>query len=249
MALLLNSVWVYACECNRRGVVELWMEADFIAKVTVIKTTPDPEDPDQHFMEIEILDHFKGEPITELVVYSILNSSCGFLPRENSDWIIVAYKNKKGELGLGNCTGARAIEPYFQSPKAIENYNESIARWFEVLTFLRDNQIDTSNEYGLAVHLDKYLQLDLKDREVINERFALYRLTIGENLKVSEVEVLKSFNTPEVDKILEQDLKDFTSIYRRSKADLVPANTQILFALFYYPPEDGYLSFISENDL
>ena len=200
-------------------------------------------------MTIEILELYKGKSEDKLIVYSAVESSCAFLPRENSEWLIMAYRNEQGKLGLGYCSGSEPLNRHYESATANENHRKSVELKVGVLAYLKKHNIRANNQYGIYASLDSYLKLDLKDREVKNEFFALYELTIDQNMQVLKVETIKSFDTPEVDHIINDDLKDFVTIYKYNQEKIIPKGTKILYALFYYAAEDNYVSFISDLDL
>ncbi|MGG8495285.1 hypothetical protein ACQY1Q_02610 [Tenacibaculum sp. TC6] len=250
--ILLNIQNLFACSCGIVPLMDRIPMSDFIATAKILKVSPDKENSNLHNIEIEIIELYKGKATSNLKIYSVLNSSCAFYTPENSKWLIFANKNKNGDLSFGFCSGAKQLDRKFYSdryPNAEKNHKKSIELKLQVLDYLKRSEIQPSNEFGLRASFSDGCLKNFKGIEVKNNRFALYELTIENDLSISEVKAIKEFDTESLKLDLLNCVKESVEVYARKKEIEIPNKTRIIIGLYYYPAERSNLSFIGQFDL
>lgn len=252
MLLIFSVHKVFACSCGIVPLMDRIPMSDFIATAKILKISPDKENSELHNIEIEIINLYKGQPTKYLKIHSVLNSSCAFYTPENSEWLIFASKNKSGDLSFGYCSGAKRLDRKFDSdryPHAEKNYKKSIELKLQVLEYLKNYEIQTSNEFELITSFSNGCLKNFKGYEVETDRFALYELTIEIDLSIIEVKALKEFDNDNLKSDLLNCVKESVKVYTRKKETEISNNTKIIIGLYYYASERGNESFIGLFDL
>ncbi|PNQ75166.1 hypothetical protein C1T31_03250 [Hanstruepera neustonica] len=243
---------VYACVCRTVPLIDRIESSDFIAKAKILKVTADDENNSFHNIEIEIIDIFKGENLSKLKIYSALNSSCGFFTPENTTWLIFAKKDENGILSFGYCSGAKQIDRKFNSdryPNAQKGYSRSIEQKIELLEFIKQKNIDPKNEFKLQITATNGCLKEFRGIEVKNEPFALYELTINNDLSIKNIKPLKEFDNSKLKSDLLKCISKSIKVHRKNKQIEIERQTKIIFALYYYPSGEDYESFIGKFNL
>ena len=241
-----------ACSCGIVPLMDRIPMSDFIATAKILKISHDKENSNLHDIQIEIINLYKGQPTSNLKIYSVLNSSCAFYTPENSEWLIFASKNKSGELSFGYCSGAKRLDKKFNSeryPHAEKNYKKSIELKLQVLEYLKKSEIQTSNEFGLRTSFSNGCLKDFKGYEVKSDRFALYELTVESDLSISEAKSLKEFDNENLKADLLNCVRESIKVYTRKKEPEISNKTKIIIGLYFYASERGNESFIGQFDL
>ncbi len=236
--LLLFPVAASACSCGNLGIVDDFQQSKFVAKARIIRITPDPVNSDYHDAVIEIMSLYKGEHLSKIKIASSLNSSCRFLPVENSTWIIFA-RGGQGMLSFGFCSGSLEIgEPL------ADNYGNLIKRTEGVLSFLSEHSIFNPNPSRLYP-----FNTEIKSFKGYKNRnsFAVFQMDVNPDFSIATIKQLKKFQNAKLNKLVLNSMKrDLTFILLGRKPLVKPARV-ILFCFFY--PEDGsrqsYLGFLN----
>jgi len=136
--LIFNSIVLLGCSCSTPLLSDNIASSEFVATVNILKIEADTTDTDYHLAQIEIIDLYKGEHLSELSINSVLRSSCAFLLEEKSTWLIFATVFKD-RLSFGYCSGSKDLIPnkWKDQPKANQNRKNSIERKLTFLNFIR----------------------------------------------------------------------------------------------------------------
>lgn len=240
-----------ACTCDMVQLMDRIPVSDFIATAKILNISPDKEDSNVHDIQIEIMNLYKGQPTSQLKLNSSLKTSCAFYTPVNSEWLIFASKNKNGELSFGYCSGAIQLDVQFDSekyPYAEKNHKNSTGLKLQVLEYVKNAEIQVSNEFGLRTSFASECLEDFKGYEVKMERFALYELTVEKDLSISEVKPLKEFDNENLKADLLNCVKSI-KVFTRKKEPEIPNKTKMIVPLYYYAAERGHESFIGRYDL
>lgn len=249
---LLNGKNANACVCSMPILLEQIPEKDFIARAKIISLSPDPEDSEYHKAEIEILKLYKGKPIKQIRVWSVLNSSCSFLPDEGSEWLIFASKNNEGQLGFGFCSGSLLIDRKFDEkryPGITEKYLRKINLKIQVLDFLVSSKLEPKNEAGLNISSSINFLSEYKGSGIEGDRFALYELSIDTNLSIEAIKPIKEFTFSSSNGSLIPHLKQDLKVWSKDQEKTIAKPQKMIIAIYYYPAEGEYESFLSLFDL
>jgi hypothetical protein len=241
---------VFACVCVTPKLVDAVSFADFIATAKISKVVPDSIDPTYKNVTIEIINLYKGERITTLRINTADQTSCSFLITEHTEWLFFAGKNAKGEIGFGACSSSEQIDRKFPDhPRAERNYKRSIAFKLEVLSYLRDKKINPVNAYELSTVRKPALSEKFQGANVSRNEFAIYQLTVGTEMDIQNIRVLKELKDQKLSTELYNYLKTNLAIYKRQKSQEIFKTTELIFIIYAYPAEDGDQSFLSDNFL
>ncbi len=248
--LLLIAIESFSCECVYTPLLEKYQRSDFIATVKITKVIQDENNKDYHDIDFELINIYKGASINKLKIESLVNSSCSFLPSENTTWLIFASKDHKGFLSFGACSGSEQINREFdliKYPNVDVKYKKNIELKLAVLDFINGNKISVDNKFKL-IPIDYKLCLDSVKGFNEKDRFAVYELLINRNLSIKNIRILKQFNNKDLSKKLTVCLRDNLKIRARNM-DEIPEKAKIILIYFYYSAEKEYPSFVSTQDL
>jgi len=247
---MLLSVQTYACSCATMRLVEYYQTSDFIAKAEILTVVEDKLNDNYHDITLGSIDVYKGAKVSKLKVTSSLRTSCGFLPAENTTWLIFASKDRNGFLTFGFCSGSKQIDRQFdlvEYPDLDKKYKKEIDRKLEVLAFLRKHKITDPNKFDLRIdsplgHFD-----ELKG---FSERktFAVYELSVNRDLSIENVRPLREFSNKELSGKLLQFTKNDLRFNKKQVKSLLE-KSKVIVVFFSYPAEGTDQSFISTFDL
>lgn len=245
---LFNGKNANACDCSIPNVLDHIRESDFIAVAKINSLSLDTENSNRHNAEIEILKLYKGKPIKEIKVWSLLNSSCSFLPDEGSLWLIFSTKNYEGILGFGFCSGAILLDEEFDKKKKTINtkdfYDKTGFR-LQVLDFLPKSKLKRENKAGLYISTsDEYLS-GYRGSEIEGDRFALYELSIDTNLSIEAIEPIKEFTFSSSQRSLIPLLKENLKVYTYDSEKTFIKPQKLIIGVYFYPAEGKNESFLS----
>lgn len=247
IVLILNSLQSQACTCGSLYMTEKYQNSDFIATAKILSVEPNPTDKQTHFIEIEILNLFKGSRVTKLLLDSRLNSSCAFMVSVNSTWLLFAKKDSQGFLMFGNCSNCEQIDRYANQPAYRERHIKRINRKLEFLNFIKKNQLIVEDKYNLTLYhanndTDSLRGFDEK------ESFAVFEVIISSNLSIKSVSVIKPFSNRELSQKIVECLSNNSLIGNRKETSM-PEETKIILAYFYYASDGKHPSFVTQFDL
>ncbi len=248
--LMLIAKETFSCSCALTPLLEKYQRSEFIATIKILKVIQDEKNEDYHDIDFELINLYKGTSINKLKIESVLNSSCSFLPSENTTWLIFASKDHKGFLSFGFCSGTKQIDREFdlvEHPNLDVKYKKSIDLKLEVLDFIKGNKIVVDNKFKL---IQNDYRICLDGLKGFNEkgRFAVYEVNVNRNLSIENIRILKRFKNKDLSKKLTVCLRENLKMTVRT-VDVIPEMTKITMIFFYYSTEKENLSFVSIWDL
>lgn len=248
--LMLIAKETFSCDCVITPLLEKYSSSDFIATIKILKVIKDENNKDYHDIEFELINLYKGASVNKLKIESVLNSSCSFLPSENTTWLIFASKDHKGFLSSGACSGSEQIDREFdlvKYPNLDVKYKKSIDLKLEVLEFIKSNKLADNNKFRL-IPINHGLCLDGLKGFSEKDKFAVYELIVNRNLSIKKIRILKGFTNKDLSKKLTVCLRDNTKITAKN-VDVIPEKAKIIVIYFYYSTDKGHPSFVSKWDL
>ncbi len=234
----------YACSCAYEGVVKNFQESEFVAKAKIIKITPDPKNSEYHDAVIEIISLYKGQHLSKIKIMSSLNSSCGFLPIENSIWIIFAQR-WQGMLSFGFCSGSINIDRTFdpiQYPNAAKNYGNMIKLKEGAISFLSKNSIFNPNPSLLRAYNTEIGSFKgYKNKS----SFAVFQVDVNSDCSIAAIKQLKKFQNRKLNKLVFNSMKTKLTFTGKQGKSLAKPARMILFCFFYQQngSDQSFLSF------
>jgi hypothetical protein len=236
----------YACSCVRQNVAYTFQQAEFVAKAKIVKISPDTSNLDYHEAVIEIISLYKGTHLTNIKILSSLNTSCGFMPKENTTWIIFAHR-WQGVLSFGYCSGSIDLDRTFDPvryPNANSNYRNTIKLKQGVVSFLAKHKIPDPNPAMLYASNARISSL--KGYQNKNS-FAVFQVEVNSDLSIARVKQLKKFKNNKLNKLVYNSMRTDLKFQSMRGQPLSKPARVILFCFFY---DDGYNeSFLSFLDL
>ena len=245
--LILTSLQSHACSCEPLYMTEKYQNSDFIATAKILSVEPNPTDKQTHFIEIEILNLFKGSRVTKLLLNSRLNSSCAFMVSVNSTWLLFAKKDSQGFLMFSYCSNCEQIDKYANQPAYQERHIKKINRKLDFLNFIKKNQLVVEDKYNLTLH---HANLDTDSLRGFDEKesLAVFEVIISSNLSIKSVSVIKPFSNSKLSQRIVECLSN-NSVIGKRKETSIPEETKIILAYFYYASDGKYPSFVTQFDL
>jgi len=228
-------------------VVNNFQASEFVAKAKIIKITPDPSNSEYHDAVIEIINLYKGEQLRKIKIMSSLNTSCSFLPNENSTWIIFASK-WQGMLSFGFCSGSIQLDRTFNSvqyPNAAKNYGNTIRLKEDVLAFLKDQSLVNPNPdlvHPYNTELETFKGYKNKNK------IAAFQVDLNEDLSISRIKQLKKFQNSHLNTLVFNSMKTNLKFYGKRGKPLAKPARLTLFC-YYYEQNGSEQSFLSFIDL
>lgn len=248
--LILISIETFGCSCGFTPLLEKYQRSEFIATAKILKVIQDDKNQDYHNIDIELINLYKGASTNKLKIISALNSSCSFLPSENTTWLIFASKDHNGSLSFGFCSGSEQIDRQFdlvKYPNLDAKYKKSIDLKLEALSYLRGSKISSVNKFNLITNDYRICSDDLKGFKEKN-RFAVYELEVNQDLTIGKIKALKKFNNRKLSKKLTYCLQNNLQINTK-RIQTIPEKTKLLLIYFYYLADEKNQSFITTWDL
>ncbi|OAV45064.1 hypothetical protein A3850_011450 [Lewinella sp. 4G2] len=238
-----------ACICDRPKLADNVAKSDFVAEVVLNKIHQDSNSEYYHISEVEIINLYKGDSISSIYIRTALNTSCSFLPGENSRWLIFARK-VNDKLSFGYCSGSKLItrNRWSNSPKANLSYWNSVSRRVEWLKQMHAIGYESTNEFGLNVSIDKRSFNNLRGSQGKQFDFSTFEFEIDTDMNVTNVITIKEFSKRS---LARKTMKIVEETRRASsnKTNRIPKPTKVTLNLFYYEEDEDSESFISVYDL
>jgi hypothetical protein len=230
LAMLIVSVEAHACRCITAPLIDYFQRSQFVAKAKILKVTQDPSNEEYHDAEIELITLYKGEHLTKIKIRSVIRTSCYFLPKENTIWLIFA-SILDGKLSFGQCSGSLQTDITFIPPydtRGPKNYRESIELKQEVLEYLRDHHIDP-NPHDLDVS-NAALESIRGYKNKTN--FAVFQVDVNADLSIAGIKVLKKFQNGALNRVVLKKMKANTTFSIGERKLTKP--TQITIVCYFY---------------
>ena len=248
--LILISKETFSCSCINTPLLEKYQRSDFVAKIKITKVIQDEYNKDYHNIDFELINIYKGESLNKIKIASVINTSCSFLPSENTTWLIFASKDHNGVLSSGACSGNEQIDRAFDLvmyPNLDVKYRKSIDLKLQVLEYVKRKKLTIDNKFKLTPTNYRLCLDDLKGFDEKN-RFAVYQVIINRDLSIKNIKVIKRFNNKDLSKKLASCLQDNMKISAQNMK-VIPEKAKMMIIYFYYSAENNNQSFVSIWDL
>jgi hypothetical protein len=243
------SFQVKACDCVFSNYSQSYSHSELVLKAKIVKIYKNSS-PNNPFFKVDILpiEIFKGNPTESILVEGSsdnrMRSSCDLFTQINSIWIIYANRNSDGKFVFGMCSSSRNINPYFSRPVTNDHFKTSVNLELNVLKFLREENINETNEYSLY---SNELSDFLKEFNGIpfDNSFAFYEINLDSELKVISVKAVKPFSNQSVSAKIMNFLKTEVIWSQSPYVERSEVGLRLLKGFYYYPAEEEEESFIS----
>lgn len=248
ISLLLFSIQAYACDCSSSFFTKNFETSTFVAKVKLLEIRPDVNDEDYHEADIQILELYKGKRLTTINIHSQLNSSCGFMPKANSTWIVFAAEFE-GKLSFQYCSSSIDLTRTFnekESPDVARNYRNSTKMKAQVLKLLYKQKIEKLSSDAFYVAPEG---LETIKGYKNNNRFAIFEVEVGPNLSISKVNTIKRFQNRNLHQAVLKSVQHSTLGSYTLDSPKVSTPTPVILVIYYYDQEQSYQSFVSMASL
>jgi hypothetical protein len=236
----------FACLCSHLTLADKYIEADFVARIRILKSHPNQGEDELYKSDIEVLELFKGNFTKSLLMEGSSDgkkrSSCDLIFKENSEELVYARKNRKGVYQVYQCS-----DPVEKKSENLKNFERELA----ALRMLKEKNIAYTHRsrYKTPTYplLEKFKGIST------DKNFAIFEITFIEREQVDSVRCIRGFGEY-FDKQFIQSLKKarWASGYDPDGVGLkgrsYPNNTTFI-VLYYYEPEKEYPSIISEYNL
>ena len=227
---------LFACSCGLESLVNKFQQSEFVAKAKIIKITPDPTNSEYHDAVIKITNLYKGEHLNKIKIMSSLNSSCSFLPLENSTWIIFAQR-WQGTLSFGFCSGSIDMDQTFdpiQYPNAAKNYCREIKLKEGVISFLSKKGIFNPNPSLLRANNSEIESL--KGYKNKNS-FAAFQVDVNSDFSIAAIQQLKKLKNAKLNKLILNSMKTKLKVTGRRGRPLT--KPERIFVICYFYQQSG----------
>ena len=248
LTLLFLAAQAIACSCDSPGIVEKYLEADFVASIKVTKVYPNTGAAEIYRSDIRINEVFKGKPLSFIYVYGRsdggLGSSCAIFIPENTELIAYAYENENGQMAIGMCSDLLYLNRNKSARQLARQKKElQILRTYQALGLAdsddRSFWNDDLRSRGLVDSLEQF------DGITLDKSFAIYEISFTADLVIDTVNILSGFGDP-IDSKLISTLKNCDWAKQLSITnDIHPEERKQLIGVYYYPAKADYPSFLS----
>jgi hypothetical protein len=252
---ILVAIVGHTCTCLGNQLIYDFEKAAFVAKVRVIKVTPDPQDSDNHLLKIEIQELYKGDSTNQLVLHSGSNSSCAMMVNENTEWIIYAGRLINGNFSFGLCSRHTAISNIYpglnmtNNPEFQKKHEQNIQRQIGILRFLKSLKNIPRNDFNLKTHFDSK-DSSLRGYDLPVGSFAVYQIQINNDLTIKKVKTIKAFLNKDLHKKLGHTIKEELKIRTINRnITQIEKPTELLLIIYYFAKEGSEKSFVTNWDL
>lgn len=233
--------------CLPLTLAQKYIEADFVARIRILKNHPNKGEKELYKSDIEVLELFKGKLTQSLLMEGSSDgkkrSTCDLLFKENSEVLIYARKNRKGVYQLTPCS-----DPVLRAGYELKNFERELA----ALRVLKEQNITYTHQsrYGTQTYelLQKYSGIS------VDKNFAIFEITFKEKEQVDSIRCISGFRES-FDKEFMESLKKARWVSSHHDSDCVglkersyPNNTTFI-VLYYYEPDKENPSLISDYNL
>ena len=236
--------------CMPAKFAEKYIQSDFVARVKIVKVYKNEGNDQFYKSDLLIRELYKGNNITSIDIEGSSipderRGSCGLFFPTNTELIIYATKKSDETYIFDSCSGTVKITGRYTS----EQRELDMLNSLKSLHYNHTDKIWFFKKQGFDQELASFNGVQS------NKVYGLYEITFSSGLVVKSVRLVSGFSN-EIDDKLIRILKDSewaTSIYDSSASTViknhVPDNSKHLVGFYFYPPEKGYESFVSEYDL
>lgn len=244
--LFFTPIVTFACSCSPQYFIEQVARSEFTVEVKILKINQDTIHKDYINVKIDILELYKGTETKAINIFTG-HGMCYHNPVPDTKWLLFASTDENGKLSVSYCSGSLQIDSVIDSkqyPNAQKNYLKKIKSKLDVLRALKNNNVIPNNLYDLKARFKANCFKNNVDYDSKNRNFAIYNLTVNEDLSIQKIQILKSFNDqliPETTSCLEKNIV----IYDHKKSTSIPSKTNIILVLYYYPAEKANKSFLT----
>ncbi len=245
----LFSVKAVACDCDSPGIIEKYLDSEFIASAIVTKVYPNVGEEEIYKADIQIEELFKGQKLNSIYVYGRsdgkMGSSCSIFIPEKTKLIIYAHKNKNGQYGIGMCFGLLYLNKNNDSRQIDKQEKE-----LEILRILKANK--TATRENISFWHKELITRDLHDAlqqfngVEFDKSFGIYEMSFNPDLSLNSVKVISGFNDSIDSKLIEILQNSEWSRQIDVAKDKFPENRKLLIGIYYYKAERGNQSFLSQ---
>jgi hypothetical protein len=240
----LVSIQAFGCECIPAPLLYYYQKSDFVAAVKVVEITLDREhhssEGDYHYLNIEIVQLYKGKEVPFIRVNTASETSCAFEVPKGSTWLVFASMGDNDIPVFGSCSGSKPTEPYYDMvkyPRAAQNYQQDLEKTLAVLHYMKTNGLENANPYHLNIN-----DIGLYDTTIFRgfenqNQFAVYELDVNEDLSIGKIITLQAFDNPKLDQLFSEYLYKKARV-NNSRRKEIPTKTK-LFVIFHYYPANG----------
>lgn len=236
-----------ACSCMQPTFSEKYFYSDFVARVKIEKVYFNANEDLFYKSDIKILKLFKGNSVNSILIFGNSDgrrrTSCDIFFPVGTELLVYASVNKLGSYEFDSCSGYVVIDSKYAKPQGRE---------LAVLDFLQSKNIRRTEKIRYDTRVNKALE---KFRGVrLEQSYALYEVTFASDMSVKSVKTVTGFNAD-----LDQQLSDILKNARWGSSivnteynvirNQVPEDSKYIFGIYYYDPEGGYESFLSNYDL
>lgn len=241
-----TSVAAIACSCAPIRLADNFQRAGFVATAKIIDVMPDSVDADYHDAEIEIINLYKGKSVKKIKIHSMTNSSCYFLPKKQTTWLIFATE-WQGKLSFGFCSGSQYLDRFdpVREPRLYKNHRNSNELKLEALEYLKGHNVLSGNPANIHPRND-----ELKDFKgyKTKRRVAVFQIELATDLSVTSVKQLEKFGNAALDSAVLNSMRTNLKFFKSPEVKIAKPISYVLVC-YYYPGEDGHSSFISLYDV
>jgi len=238
---------LFACSCANEGVVNNFQQSEFVAKAKIIKITPDSANSEYHDAVIEIINLYKGEQLSKIKIMSSLNTSCGFLPDENSTWIIFA-STWQGVLSFGFCSGSMHVDEFFDPvkyPNAGKNWRNTVKLREGAIAFLSNHKIFNPNPSLIRAYNSEIGTFKGYKNE---NSFTVFQVDVNSDFSIAAIKQLKKFQNGKLNRLVFNSMNTKLTLAGKRGRPLDKPARLILFC-YYYEQNGAHQSFLSFFDI
>lgn len=241
LLILLLGNQAFACRCSFPSLIDGFTSGDFVGRIKIIKVYPNHDNEELYKADVEILEYFKGPKITSILIAGRsdgkIGSSCAVFYPEGSDLLVVAATDRDGKLRFGMCS----FKIDFKN-----NYRSDL-RNLEVIRAMSAYDSTFTEKFNSIISSNFSEFLETRKGITLNEKFALFEVTLDDRVNPSQVKVVKGFDSILDDEIINELLNSTWKIkFHRSDYE-IEGVIKVIVPVYYYPKQDEYDSFISIN--
>lgn len=252
---ILLAILGNTCTCLSNHLINDFENAAFVAKIRVIKVTPDPQNNSNHILEIEIQELYKGDSTNQIILHSWSNSSCAMMVNENTEWIIYASRLANGKISFGFCSRHTVVSNIYSgvnltnNPEFLKKHEQNIKSQIGILRFLKSLKNIPRNDFNLKTHFDSK-DSSLRGYDLPLGSFAVYQIQINNDLTIKKVKTIKAFQNKDLHKKLGHTIKEELKIRTINRnITQIEKPTELLLIIYYFPKEGSENSFVTNWDL
>lgn len=217
---LISTIYSYACTCIKENTVDNFVNYEVVFKAKVIAENEHyPNSKTPKIISLEIIDIFKGNPKKTLIIE---RGKCQTIaPKLNTEWIIFASKDSKGNFILEDCNASFSLVPhkYIQeSNKRFKKWNQNIQDQVNIISFLsKTDNINFNFPKIISSNNQKLINFykSIPEENFIND-FGIYIIEFNTDRSVKDILVLNSLGE-EIDTIFKIFYKHKTDWTYREK--------------------------------